>query len=162
MAPKKPQDFDKALQLFDTFTKLDPEKIGSFASSFKIPTKMYLLGSMEWTYYESKKWENKMHAYKHEHEAGVKIYTPQNTGGVSMTVNEDLRTVKTLVRLGGCLGVDYKDLNGELNEIVATKPYPSLYSIPNGNCLLIIQGKSKLIAIIAGGRLDVTARGIVG
>lgn len=160
---RKPKDLDEGISKYAEFTKFQPRRVTTF--DFKIPTKLYCVGSADWTYYESKKWENKPNWYKHEHEAGVKIYVPQlidDQRGDIVETPTMLRETKTLVKLGNSLGFEYTDLDGAGIEAETSKPYPELYCTPSGKALLVIQGKKTLIACFWGGWLSVTARGIVG
>lgn len=157
-----PDDMSQGLQLYAAFHQLDYKKIVQFPN-LVIPAKAYHSGQATWTYYESKKWEGTTHGYKHEHESGVKIAWTDQSEDADKLINvpEFIRKTKTLVRLGAYIGGEYEDFDGDIIDVDVSKPYPDLFSIPDGTALLIIDAQG-VVAIIWGGNLNVTARGIVG
>lgn len=157
----KPPDLSKGVEKFFEFHEMEPKKTGRFSPNFRIPKNIGCAGEALWIYYKSTKWGGKSHNYKHQHSYGVKLYRPDGNVKIS-EVPYSARDARTFVRLGHCLGFEYKDIDGEIIEAVTRKPYPDLYCTPDGSVLLIIQGKSKLEAMIWGGNLDVKAQGIVG
>ena len=150
----KPADLSDGVKKYMEFHQLEPKRISTFA--FKIPKTMRRVGAAEWTAYRSSKWTGKKDNYIHEHSAGVHIYA----SGREYDVPLHIRDTKTLVRLGDCLGYDTKKFDDR--SAVEKSRYPSLYCTANGRALLVVEGRSKLIAMIWGGSLGVTARGIVG
>ncbi len=66
-----------------------------------------------------------------------------------------------LTRLGRCLEFSYINLNGDVVEKKTGKSF-ELFCIPSGKALLIIENRSKLVAMVWGGKLNVKDVGIVG
>lgn len=165
MTKKYPENFSEGLRKYCEFHQLEPNRVQN--SQLRIPTSLCHIGSTTWTFYESNKWENKAHAYKHEHDAGVNVYVPRNSkatpkGDVQECPDELRDSNLVLIRLGYSLGFKYIDLDGDERDVITSRPFPSLYCTPSGHILLVIQGKRTLIAAFWGGHLRVTARGIVG
>ena len=161
----------QAIDKYVEFHRLDPKKVGEFASSFSIPAKMHRAGAARWVTYRSGKVDPETlrrpsHPvnYIHEHDAGVVTYLPNasDADGPAVDVPERFRNVPALTRLGFCLGFCFDDANGEKCEAKATPPMPDLYTTPDGKCLLVIQSRTKVIAMMWGGALGVFARGIDG
>jgi hypothetical protein len=153
----------QALRLYEDFNKYEPKRIAY--SNVRIPTKVELLGEALNVDYRSGKRDpetlrlpKKPINYTHEHEGGVKAYECGHGGDV--TVPDWIRDTEGLVRLGLCLGFGYEDGEGPC-EVEGRAPLPTLYSIPSGRALLIVQG-TKVLAMIWGGQLDVLPEGIVG
>lgn len=153
----KPADISEGVKKYLEFHDLEPKAIATFGRNLKIPKTMRKVGDAEWIAYASNKWTGKKENYIHDHSYGVHIYVP----GDGYAVPAYIRECKTLVRLGNCLGYDTKPFNDH-GSAVEKSHYPSLYCVPSGRALLVIEGRSKLIAMMWGGNLDVTARGIVG
>lgn len=159
---------EAALEKYREFHRLEPRKIGAFPASFVIPKVMQRAGVAKWVTYRSSKVDPESLRrpsspvdYIHEHDAGVVTYLPGGrTGGVD--VPSMFRDVDALVRLGQCLGFCLEADDGEKLEAASTRPLPDLYSTPNGKCLLVIQSKHKVLAMMWGGALGVYARGIDG
>lgn len=160
----KPKDFNEGLDKFGEFHQLSPKKVGSFGNSFKIPTTAYCVGEATCTYYRSKKWDNVMHEYYHDHEGGVKVYSslPVEKYNCIKTFVPKYCQVSTLIKLGDNIGLDFIDLDNEERQLKITKPFPELYCNPTGNCLYIVDEKTVLVALLWGGHLSVQKRGIVG
>lgn len=156
----KPADLSKGLEKFYEFHQLEPTKTGEFHRNFKIPYTIKCAGDALWIAYASKKWSGKRANYIHDHEYGVMLYRPDE-GEYNVATPEKVRKAKTLVKLGECLGFGYK-CNGEEIEGKTKSPYPELYCTCDGSVLLVIEDKSKLIAMLWGGHLDVKSQGIVG
>lgn len=156
----KPKDLDQGKRLYEEFHKLNPGSTGKFNDSFKIPPTVYLLGNAVSVSYRSSKWGRKAD-YIHEHDSGVKIYSPKKgSGGVAAKVPSWITEITTLVRLGECLEFEFSD-GKDVHRAHAPRPYPELYTIPSGKALLVIEDKRLLHAIIWGGSLSVKPEGIV-
>jgi len=147
--------------MFLEFHQLDPKKVGQFGR-LEIPEEAVLVGEAKYIAYRSNKWSGKGENYIHDHEGGVKTYRPDSRAGRVVDVPEAVRSVQTLVRLGHCLGFGYTNEEGQLVEAKIKTPTPELYCAPNGSVLFVIQNKSSIKAMMWGGNLDVTWRGIVG
>lgn len=160
--PSSPDDYADGVSKYMEFHQLEPTEIGEM--SFDIPETIVCVGSAQWVAYRSDKWTNKNENYIHEHEYGVKCYHADATEdeGDECDVPEWIYAAKTLVRLGDCLGYLYIGADGEPCEAMVEKPYPELYCTPDGNALIVVEDKCRLVALIWGGNLGVTARGIVG
>lgn len=155
---KKPEDLSKGVEAYFEFHQLNATKIGVFVG-LKIPNKLSRAGDSKWIAYRSSKWSGKPANYIHDHSHGAHTYKPG--AGNMYDVPYAATRAKTLVRLGHCLGFEYEDSKGPV-EAVVRAPYPELYCTPDGSVLLVIEDKRKLLAMIWGGSLDVTKRGIVG
>ncbi len=158
----------KAVDMYSSFNGHEPLKIGAFKSSFFIPDRAVLAGPAVNVLYRSKKNDpstgnpvKRPIDYIHDHDPGVKVYRcDARLDGVQKNVPAFITNVKELVKLGDCLGFCYRDGDEDI-EATCTRPLPELYTIPSGRALLVIQGKSRVLALIWGGRLGVEARGIV-
>lgn len=157
---KHPADIISGLKRYRTFHQLEPYKIDTFDKRFKIPSRLVCVGEANFMTYRSKKWEGKPNEYWHDHEAGVHVYRSGSTEKVS--VPEFIRTTKTLVRLGNCLGFGYTAPDGSIVEARIKSPEPDLFCTPCGKALLVIEAQHLLHAVLWGGQLNITARGIVG
>lgn len=157
-----PKDLSQGEHLFKEFHQFNPKNVGQFSSAFSIPARVTHVGEGAYVLYRSDKWEKKFNEYIHEHESGVKVCLVADGDGPSIAVPSWLRSAKTLVRLGDCLGFAYTDREGTTIEAKTHRPLPELYAIPSGRALLVVEGKKKLHALMWGGYIDVTARGIVG
>lgn len=159
-----------AAKLYETFHRFEPRAIGSFPASFVIPEVMYLAGKAIDVMYRSGKVDpeslrkpSKPVNYIHEHEGGVKCYLPRrDTDGPETSVPARFRDVAALTRLGYCLGFKFEEPDGHAVEGDARPPLPDLYATPDGKCLLVIQSKRRVLAMMWGGDLGVYARGIDG
>ncbi len=160
-----------AIAKYVEFHRLDPKKIGEFPASFVIPPRMYRAGNAKWLTYESGKVDpeslrkpRRPVSYIHEHGPGVVTYltTPSDADPEGTAVPGRFRDAPALARLGFCLGFCFEDPVGEKHEACATKPFPELYTVADGRCLLVIQGKRDVLAMMWGGGLGVYARGIDG
>ncbi len=161
-----------AVDKYVEFHRYDPKQIGAFPASFVIPKIVYRAGRSKWVTYESSKVDpetlqkpRRPVSYIHEHDAGVTTYVTapgdaSDPEGIS--VPERFRDVPALTRLGFCLGFCFEDPDGEKHEARATHPFPDLYTVPDGKCLLVIQSRREIIAMMWGGGLGVFARGIDG
>lgn len=158
MSDNLPHDLDEGVWKFLKFHQLDPREVGTFSPAMRIPERVGCGGKMEWIAYRSTKWENRSHNYIHEHGGGVHIYG----GGGTLRTPQFICKVQTLVRLGHCLELGFCNEEGESVEMKTTRPQPELYCIPSGKALLIVDGKRRIEALIWGGGLHVTERGIVG
>jgi hypothetical protein len=156
-----PRDLNKGIDKYAEFHDYEPIEIGQFHKSFKIPAQVNLLGEAVHVLYKSDKWGDKGIDYIHEHEGRVKVGTPDGDGR-SISVPTRLRKPKTLVKLGECLGFCFKNGDGEEIEAKGTRPYPELYTTPDGRGLFVVQNKRQCLAVIWGGDLGVEAAGIVG
>jgi len=151
---RKPPDLPDAVRKFVEFNKFDPR--GVQETDLKIPKQMVFLGECYITYYSSDKWDKKIHYYKHEHEAGVKLCVPTGTGE-TVTVPSWIRETHSLVLLGKSEMFDYEDENGRRQRKISSG---DLYSVPSGRALLAIVSRSKIAALLWGGNLTVSAHGI--
>lgn len=166
-----PDDIHDAIALWETFNALDWNVAGPFPS-LRLPERLIILGKAEHVLYRSKKRDpesgrvpKKPLDYIHEHDESVRIAVPVSSKlrldqRKTVTMPRIVRGAMSLARLGHCLGFAYQ-YRGEVEEIEATRPLPELYAIASGKALLVISNKSRLEAVIWGGRLDVEARGIV-
>lgn len=188
-ARKNPADRADGISMYNEFYKFGPKHIGKFSAALEIPEQVYLVGSAEWVFYASDKWERKQNFYMHEHGWGTKCYLTD--GGYDTTnVPDKFRKAETLVRLGECRGGPEKlpptsseisknigktantgkglgfvwkdDKSGNLDGAIVTSPYPELYCTPDGKCLLVIENKKKIRALIWGGGMHVASAGIIG
>jgi len=160
----KPHDLGAGVRRFLKFNKLDVNEVGPFNLD-RLPEWATLLGRGKWISYRSDKWEGKFHNYIHDHKAGVNYYRPHwvaNDNAVAANDNAVPTSIvnsETLVLLGQCLG--FRHLGApEHNYMHGSRP--NLYCTANGRCLVIVSGKSRIVAMAWGGSLDVQARGIVG
>lgn len=157
----------RALRKYLEFHQQEPRKVGQFHRDLKIPETATLVGDAVNVLYRSDKlnpttledegWID----YIHDHEGGVKVYRCDEPDGIRTRVPSKFRGATELTWLGDCLGFAFRDFDGKEVEAKGEAPLPELYTVPSGRCLLVIQGKRKILAMIWGGRLGVEARGIV-
>lgn len=160
--PAQPANIERAIKNYEMFHALPPKRVGKVPN---LPKTVYHVGKAIWTYYESPKWENKNHAYKHEHEAGVKFYICDDTGDGKATkvpgfILKAQQSNEPLIWLGKYLGGEYEDFDGEIVDIDPSNRN-DLFMIPDRTAL-IIASKTQVEAIIWGGNLNVIDAGIVG
>ena len=150
---------DDAVDRYVKFNDLTPKKISKL--DIEIPQYVCKVGEMIDIRYHSKKWDDPAD-YIHHHQTGVNLAVPfEVDGGEVVELPEWFAETRAIAKLGDCLGVQYKSLEGEKLDIESTKPYPHLYSTANGRGLLIISG-NQIEALIWGGFMSVEPEGIVG
>jgi hypothetical protein len=168
----EPDDVHDAIEMWETFHQLDYGVVGEFSSSLRLPERLVVLGRAENVMYRSRKREPESGRvpkrpldYIHEHDEGVRIAVPLSSKLLIgqrkvVPMPRMVRSARSFARLGHCLGFAYQH-GGEVLEVEARRPLPELYAIASGKALVLIDGKSRLEAVVWGGRLDVEARGIV-
>lgn len=161
-------DAEQAIRKYQEFHRYEPRKIGRFPDGFAIPERLYRGGRSVSVMYRSGKvdpetLQKPRHPinYIHDHDAGVVTYVKEPMGE-AVAVPAKFREVSALTRLGYCLGFVFEDADGRLLEAEGQAPLPDLYTTPDGRCLLVIQGRKTVIAMMWGGGLGVFARGIDG
>lgn len=163
---------EEAIEKYEEFHRHKPKQVGEFSSSLVIPSELVVAGPSKWVTYRSDKVDpetlrrpRRPVDYIHEHNAGVVTHVRSAQGFPirsprTTRVPERFRDVDALVRLGICLGFCF-EADGE--EVEATnRPKPDLYCTPDGKCLIVIERRAKVIAMMWGGALGVFARGIDG
>lgn len=162
---RNPSDVEAAKEKFEEFHRHKPRKVFESAKS-PIPAKVRELGKAKAVLYRSDKNDpdtgravKRPINYIHDHDAGVRCFTP--AAGGTVPVPAFIKDAEALVLLGKCLGFDFED-EGGVREAKGIKPLPDLYATPCGKALLVIQDRRDVLAIIWGGGLGVEARGIVG
>ena len=161
-----------AIQKYEEFHRHEPRKVGEFPPSFVIPKRMARAGTARWVTYRSDKVDPETLRrpraavdYIHEHNAGVETYV--NDAGKFPVPTDALVDVPSrfrdvaLVRLGTCLGFCVERDGVEI-EAASTRPMPDLYCTSDGRCLMVIQSRERVLAMMWGGALGVFARGIDG
>lgn len=152
---------EDAVLKYEEFTSFEPDDIGYFSRALTIPRYVALVGEAKWVMYRSNKWEKKFHDYIHEHEGDVGCYRV-GAAGERTKVPDWVCDTKAFTKLGDCLGFRYIDHDGYPVDAEARKPLPELYCTPSGECLLVIEDKSRVVAMMWGGALRVEDVGIVG
>lgn len=169
---------EQAIAKYKEFHRYDPRHIGEFPASFRIPDVVFRAGPAKFVTYQSGKIDpetlrkpTKPVNYIHEHDAGVVCYLDTEAyagpGGMlplleATDVPREFIHVPALTRLGYCLGFCFEDEDGERQEVEGRAPLPDLYTTPDGKCLLVIQSRKTVLAMMWGGALGVYARGIDG
>jgi hypothetical protein len=158
---------EQAVAKYKEFHRYDPRQIGEFPASFRIPARVLRAGPAKFVTYRSGKVDPETlkkprHPvnYIHEHDAGVMCYLTSGDG-VEVDVPRKFIDVEALTRLGYCLGFCFEE-EGEKCEVEGRDPLPDLYATPDGKCLLVIQSRKTVLAMMWGGALGVFARGIDG
>ncbi|HMG13473.1 MAG TPA: hypothetical protein VK571_09865 [Gemmatimonadaceae bacterium] len=171
MTRKTPDAARAAIDKYVEFHRYEPKKVGAFPASFRIPAQMQIAGRAKWVTYSSNKTDpetlkkpRNAISYIHEHDVGVNTYLPCSPSDDGAVVDVPARfiDVEALTRLGVCLGFCFEDASGDKCEAEGSMPMPDLYTTPDGKCLLVIQSRSKVLAMMWGGGLGVFARGIDG
>jgi len=163
-----------AVAKYEEFHRYKPTKIGEFHRDFEIPSHVFCGGKAKWTTYRSAKVDpstlkKPRHPvnYIHEHDAGVMLYLPEDSELVAdldleeVVVPRVIQDAEALVMLGQSLGFCF-ELEGAPVEAEGAAPLPELYCTPDGKCLLVIQDKRQVLAMLWGGGLGVFPRGIDG
>lgn len=168
-----PEAAEEAFDKYVEFHRLDPQQIGAFGPSFRIPDEMVVGGRAKWVTYRSSKVDpeslrrpSSPISYIHEHDAGVRTFLRPGPGCPvdygKIDVPRRFREVSALARLGQCLGYCFVDDDGNEHEAKGKRPLPELYTVPDGKCLIVIQSRKDVLAMMWGGALGVFARGIDG
>lgn len=167
-----PREALDAAGKYREFHRFDPQEITVGPSSFRIPEQVYLGGPAVFVCYRSHKVDPETLRrprspvnYIHHHNAGVKCYFTNRQDaddGAPTDVPRKFRDVPALTRLGACLGFSFETPDGENCELDSHRPEPELYATPDGHCLLVIQSRRTILAMMWGGALGVFARGIDG
>jgi len=167
------EDLDAAILKYEEFHRYGHKRI-IVGRGFEMPGTMYRAGKALWVTYRSPKVDPETLRkprspvnYIHEHDAGVSTYLPTSAdadGGPAVDVPAKFRDATALTRLGINLGFSYEMPDGFKQEMRATRKggYPELYATPDGNCLIVIEARTKVIAMMWGGGLGVYPRGIDG
>lgn len=159
-----------AIAKYQEFHRYDPKKI-EVSNSFQIPERMHRAGRALEVLYRSTKVDpetlrkpRRPVNYIHEHDAGVVCYLAdgRDADGSPTDVPGKFQDVSALTRLGYCLGFAFEDPSGERCDVEGRDPLPELYTTPDGRCLLVIQSRKTVLAMMWGGALGVFARGIDG
>jgi len=170
------RDAERAIETYERFHRYAPKNIGEFHKSFAIPSSLVNLGRGKWVTYRSGKVDpatlKKPRGtvdYIHEFDSGVNVYVPGSNKKATLKTPSEFVEADALTLLGTCLGFCYKDRGDDNNarrdlgiEVAATAPYPELYTVASGRCLVVVQSKREVLALIYGGSLGVFARGIDG
>jgi len=183
MARRAPLDVpEEAIEKYREFHRHAPERVGEFGHRFSVPEQVIRVGDARHVLYRSDKVDpetlrrpRRPIDYIHEHNAGVGTYLPVLSYGAydrqlevalrgaprPQAVPEKFREIDTLVRLGTCLGFAFTRDSSD-REAEAVPPMPDLYCTTDGRCLLVIQSRRQVLAMMWGGALGVFARGIDG
>lgn len=162
---------NRAIDKYIEFHQYEPKRIGQFSRNFFIPPEIVCVGDAVHVMYRSGKKDPETlikpprpRNYIHDHKPGVKLYrTDRSAEGVHKKVPNYILNSEALYLLGECLGFCYEDYDGEVVDAECKNPKPELYAVPpHGKALIVIQNKSKVLAMMWGGKLIVEARGIVG
>lgn len=168
--PNLGPDLEPAIAKYREFHRYDPKETGWFPGSFAIPERLYRAGASKFVTYRSGKVDpstlkkpRQPVNYIHEHDAGVITYVAEPIDDAPLVdVPQRFRDVPALTRLGFCLGFCVEDARGQKCEAEGRDPLPDLYTTPDGRCLLVVQGRRTVLAMMWGGALGVFARGIDG
>lgn len=158
------EDTRRGVTRYIKFHGKEPRNIEPFNSGLKIPERIGFAGKALFSTYRCDKLNGtdnpgEVINYAHDHEAGTQVYVPG--GRMQVRVPPTIQKVQTLVRLGKCLGIGYRDADGNEMEGLGTAG-TELFCTPDGHALLVISNKRRLEAMIWGGKLRVLERGIVG
>lgn len=168
----------EALEKYEEFHRHAPKQVGKFAREFKLPERVARAGASKWVTYRSDKVDpetlrrpRKPINYIHEHNAGVVTYLAMRGARAGLDAGPGFQHPSkmtevparfrdddgALVLLGSCLGFKYDE-----QEVEGVAPLPDLYCTPDGKCLLVVQSRRTVLAMMWGGALGVFARGIDG
>lgn len=174
--PASPEVREAAVAKFREFHRYEPKKVTDFPRGFKIPTEMVCVGPAKHTMYRSGKVDpstlkkpKRPIDYIHQHDAGVKYYmAPDDEDLDELEIESDhvaiprsFAQAEALVKLGESIGGAF-EVDGEQVDFEAVSPLPELYCTTDGKCLLVIQDRREVLAMIYGGALGVFGRGIDG
>jgi hypothetical protein len=167
--PGDADQVDQAVEKYREFHRFDPKKVVG-APHLVVPQRVRRAGAATWVTYRSGKVDpgtmekpKRTFDYIHEHDAGVVVYVTDARGGeLDTEVPAWAKGVDAVVQLGKCLGFSYVDAMGKAREAKGTPPLPDLCCTPDGRCLLVVQDRKTVLAMMWGGALGVFARGIDG
>lgn len=155
------EDTEAAIDKYNEFHRYDPREVVEI--DLVIPRRVRELGAAKHVLYRSAKVDpdtlkkpKRPVDYIHEHDPGVTAYACD--GRADCDVPDEFTEVGAVVVLGKCLGFALEDGT----EAEGTDPLPDLCCTPDGRCLLVVQGKKRVLAMMWGGDLGVFARGIDG
>jgi len=148
------KDLKRAIRLFMDFTALDVSDVGKFPDEFALPESFHSIGKAMHIIYRSDKFDEGIHDYIHHFGPGVEGYVPDHDG---IQGPPYLARTETLVFLG-----NFIELHCQLG-VLKSSPSSELFCTPNhGRCLMVIDDRLHVRAMIWGGRLRVRKAGIVG
>ena len=160
---RNPKGLRRAVEVFEDFHDFDVRDVGQFASSVRIPPRVYKAGPCQWVTYRSDKWGKGTYDYIHDIETKprVKVGLVSSRTHTTIKVPKRIQQTETLTFLGRALGFGYLDADGEEVEAKLGRGYEWYWSSA-GRALILIASKRRVHAIIWGGGLNVERRGIVG
>jgi hypothetical protein len=161
-----PPDFERAAAVVEDFNDRDLRGRGRFTRTIAIPAELPLGGPVTWLTYRSDKWNDGTHEYIHKitSQPHVRVAIPGHPG-TPVRIPQKIRDAVTLSQIGmRALGFAYKDPSQGDEEVEAKirGGKAAWYWSPTAKALYLIENRSKLLAVIWGGKLDVEPRGIVG
>ena len=160
---RNPRGLRKAVEIFEDFHDFDVRNVGQFAASVRIPPRVHLGGKCQWVTYRSDKWGKGTYDYVHDITSfpKVRVGLVQQQTGKTVKVPQRIQSTETLTFIGRALGFGYMDDDGEEVEAKAKRGYEWYWST-TGKALILIASKRRVHAVVWGGALNVTRRGIVG
>ena len=125
-----------ASNLYESFHRYAPKKIGEFDHRFAIPSHVFKQGKAVNVLYRSSKIDpetlkkpRKPVDYIHDHDPGVHTYLTKGEG-TRVAVPEWIRELEALTLLGQCLGFAFQNSDGKEVSAEGRKPLPELYASP--------------------------------
>lgn len=161
-----PPGFQSAVRLFQGFHQYDVSHAAQFPASVKIPNEVYYGGPVTYMTYRSDKWNDGTHDYIHKIESYPRVAVgfvkaPQiearSIRRVPARICDNWTVVETRKK---AIGFGYRDNDGHEQHVELSNCI--WFWHPRGRAFLLIRGRRELVAIIWGGKLAYTPRGIVG
>jgi len=158
----------RSLGLWETFHDKEPRQLLEVEKN-PWPRSWGRSGEALRVYYLSDKWhqDGKFTAYFHDHEGGVKLWEPWKAQ--PWLTQKQPRPVQGMpysngAVLGYCLGwVIRRCGDGEELQVEFKEGAVLLCAVPSGRALFAMAVKDEeVVALFAGGKLDVKSEGIVG
>jgi hypothetical protein len=161
-AASMPPGAHQARKTFEGFNDYASKGAFKFKREIVVPEMVPVPGPCRWVTYKSDKWNDGTYDYIHT----ISSYPKVKCGMIGedypkRRVPAKVREAKTLSQIGlRALGFAF-ERDGDEFEAKLPKGTEWFWS-KSGRALYLIHGKSRLVAIIWGGKLDVEPRGIVG
>ena len=160
---RNPRGLRKAVEIFEDFHDFDVRDVGTFAAGVRIPPRVFLAGKCQWVTYRSDKWGKGTYDYVHDITSfpKVRVGLVQRATDKTVKLPARIQNAETLTFIGKALGFGYVAGDGEEVEAKPKRGYEWYWST-EGKALILIASKRRVHAVVWGGGLNVTRRGIVG
>lgn len=157
-----PPQFRSAKKLFEDFHSFEMRGSGRFRKEIRIPDRVPVIGPCKYVTYRSDKWNDGTHEYIHKITSFPRVKMAViGADAPDRAVPKRVCDAVTVSLIGGALGFAAELPDGD--EVEGTFPAKTeWYWSPTGKALYAINNKTRLLAVVWGGDLEVEPRGIIG